>query len=85
MQKKVRHFLTENPGRNISFIQSAGRTHDRYIVPDEGTTDMKVYHCGASSKDAGKKILLTMDRSFGKQSMLKKGRQTIWHIQHWKK
>ena len=23
---------------------------------DEGTKDMKVYHCGASSKDAGKRI-----------------------------
>ena len=32
------------------------RVHDRYIVLDEGTTDMKVYHCGASSKDAGKRI-----------------------------
>ena len=49
-------FLTENPGRSIGFIQSANRAHDRYIVLDEGTKDMKVYHCGASSKDAGKKI-----------------------------
>ena len=49
-------FLTENPGRIIAFIQSANRAHDRYIVLDEGTKDMKVYHCGASSKDAGKKI-----------------------------
>ena len=49
-------FLTENPGRNITFIRSANRAHDRYIVLDEGTKDMKVYHCGASSKDAGKKI-----------------------------
>ncbi len=49
-------FLTENPGRNITFIQSVNRAHDRYIVLDEGTKDMKVYHCGASSKDAGKKI-----------------------------
>ena len=55
-QTEYNDFLTENPGRNISFIQSAGRPHDRYIVLDEGTKDMKVYHCGASSKDAGKKI-----------------------------
>jgi len=47
---------TENPGRNITFLQSAGRASDRYIVLDEGAKDMKVYHCGASSKDAGKKI-----------------------------
>ena len=37
-------------------LQSANRAHDRYIVLDDGTKDMKVYHCGASSKDAGKKI-----------------------------
>ena len=47
-------FVTENPGRSISFLQSMHRAHDRYIVLDEGTKDMKVYHCGASSKDAGK-------------------------------
>ena len=55
-QAEYHDYLTENPGRNITFIQSAGRSHDRYIVLDEGTMDMKVYHCGASSKDAGKKI-----------------------------
>ena len=49
-------FLMENPGRNITFLQSLHRAHDRYIVLDEGTNDMKVYHCGASSKDAGKRI-----------------------------
>ena len=55
-QTEYNDFLTENPGRNITFIQSANRSHDRYIVLDEGTKDMKVYHCGASRKDAGKKI-----------------------------
>ena len=49
-------FVTENPGRTITFLKSMHRAHDRYIVLDEGTTDMKVYHCGASSKDAGKRI-----------------------------
>lgn len=49
-------FVTENPGRSITFLQSLHRAHDRYIVLDEGTKDMKVYHCGASSKDAGNRI-----------------------------
>ena len=53
---EYKDFLTENPKRSISFIQSAGRPHDRYVVLDEGTDNMKVYHCGASSKDAGRKI-----------------------------
>lgn len=49
-------FLVEYPGRNIYFVESANKTHDRYIVLDYGTRTMRVYHCGASSKDAGKKI-----------------------------
>ena len=49
-------FITENPGRTITFLQSMHRSHDRYIVLDDGTKAMKVYHCGASSKDAGKRI-----------------------------
>ena len=53
---EYKDFLTENSKRSISFIRSAGRPHDRYIVLDEGADNMKVYHCGASSKDAGRKI-----------------------------
>ena len=30
--------------------------HDRLIVPDYGEGTELVYHCGASSKDAGKKL-----------------------------
>lgn len=30
--------------------------HDRFIVLDYGTANEKVFHCGASSKDAGKKV-----------------------------
>ena len=30
--------------------------HDRFIVLDYGTKAEKVFHCGASSKDAGKKV-----------------------------
>lgn len=49
-------FKQENPCRNIDFIRTLNNVHDRYIVVDYNTKDMKVYHCGASSKDAGKKI-----------------------------
>ena len=37
-------------------LQSLRQCHDRYIIVDEGAKDMKVYHCDASSKDAGKKV-----------------------------
>ena len=30
--------------------------HDRWIVLDYGLPTEQVYHCGASSKDAGKKL-----------------------------
>ena len=49
-------FLTEYPTKKVDFIQSQKRAHDRYIVIDNDTAEMKVYHCGASSKDAGKRI-----------------------------
>ena len=49
-------FLKEYPSRTVDFIKMQDRTHDRYIVLDNGTAGMKVYHCGASSKDAGKRI-----------------------------
>ena len=53
---EYKDFMTENPERTITFLQSLHRSHDRYIVLDEGATYMKIYHCGASSKDAGKRI-----------------------------
>ena len=55
-QTEYNDFLIEYPGRNINFIKSVNMAHDRYIVLDYSTKTMKVYHCGASSKDAGKKI-----------------------------
>ena len=55
-QAEYNDFLTEYPGRTISFISSDNKAHDRYIVLDYGTKTMRLYHCGASSKDAGKKI-----------------------------
>ena len=37
-------------------IKSNPDCHDRWIVLDYGTSTEKVFHCGASSKDAGKKL-----------------------------
>ena len=49
-------YLAEYPTKTIHFIKSQSRAHDRYIVLDNVTAGMKIYHCGASSKDAGKRI-----------------------------
>ena len=37
-------------------IKSNPDSHDRLIVIDYGLPTEQVYHCGASSKDAGKKL-----------------------------
>lgn len=53
-------FQKENHNRSIDFITTANKVHDRYIILDYDTKDIKIYHCGASSKDAGKKITSIM-------------------------
>ena len=55
-ENEYRDFLKEYPRRTINFITSANKAHDRYIVLDFGMKSAKIFHCGASSKDAGKKI-----------------------------
>ena len=42
--------------RKIIFQKSGGEFHDRYIIIDWNTEHQKIYHCGASSKDAGQRI-----------------------------
>ena len=49
-------FLKEYPDIKIKFIASYGRINDRYIAIDFDTEKEKLYHCGASSKDAGHRI-----------------------------
>ncbi len=41
---------------NINFKTTNNKYHDRYIVLDYNTSKEIIYHCGASSKDAGNKI-----------------------------
>ena len=50
---EVTDFENEYPTLQIKPNQDC---HDRFIVLDYGTKDEKVFHCGASSKDAGKKV-----------------------------
>lgn len=46
-------FCKEYPNIQISLKTTNGLYHDRYIFTDYGTKDEKIFHCGASSKDAG--------------------------------
>ena len=50
---EVKDFDRENPTLRI---KNNNECHDRYIIIDYKTKDEKVYHCGASSKDAGNKV-----------------------------
>jgi len=54
-------FLKEYPNVKINFIVSLGRIHDRYIALDFGTKNERLYHCGASSKDAGRRITTILE------------------------
>jgi len=50
-------FCEEYPFRKITFQKSGGEFHDRYIIIDWNTERQRIYHCGASSKDAGQRIM----------------------------
>ena len=43
-------------GFNIQFKKNNKRFHDRYIIIDFDIENEIIFHCGASSKDAGKRI-----------------------------
>lgn len=63
-------FRNEFPGILIDFKKTNNTMHDRYIILDYGKRSEKIYHCGASSKDAGKKtttIMEVQDRAVYKQ------------------
>lgn len=55
-QPELVAFQTEYPNVKLSFQKTGGKFHDRYIIVDYKCRSEKIYHCGASSKDAGKKI-----------------------------
>ncbi|MDP8051500.1 ORF6N domain-containing protein [Pasteurella atlantica] len=49
-------FQSDYPDISISFKVTNGKYHDRYIAIDYNTNNEKIYHCGASSKDAGTRV-----------------------------
>ena len=55
-QKEYDDFCKEYPNVEISFKRTNGIFHDRYIIIDFGNENEIIYHCGASSKDAGSRV-----------------------------
>ena len=54
-------FKAARPDVELGDIHATGNIfHDRYIYLDFGTANEKLFHCGASSKDAGNKITTIM-------------------------
>ena len=54
-------FRAARPDVELGDIRTTGNVfHDRYIYLDFGTDSEKLFHCGASSKDAGNKITTIM-------------------------
>ena len=55
-QSTFKDFCKEYPKLNIQLFHSGGVFYDRYIILDYGTSNEKIFLCGASSKDAGGRI-----------------------------
>lgn len=55
-QSELNDFCKQYPKLKISFRKTSGIYHDRYIVVDYNAEAERIYHCGASSKDAGNKV-----------------------------
>ncbi len=53
--------FSSDTGNPIALNSSKNRVHDRYIVLDYQSPHEAIYHCGASSKDAGNKITTIME------------------------
>jgi hypothetical protein len=54
-------FRAARPDVELDDVRATGNLfHDRYIYLDFGTDSEKLFHCGASSKDAGNKITTIM-------------------------
>lgn len=51
----INDFINDT-GFNIQFKKNNNRFHDRYIIIDFDTENEIIFHCGASSKDTGKRI-----------------------------
>ena len=59
-QTMINDYINEHPGTSLAIKPTGHKFHDRYIVIDYKAKNEKIYHFGASSKDAGKLITTIM-------------------------
>lgn len=55
-EQMKKDFLAVRPDVELTINKTKDKFHDRYIFLDYGQKTEKLFHCGASSKDAGNKI-----------------------------
>lgn len=55
-QTEIDDFKREYPNVDITLKTIGGIYHDRYIFIDYDTKNEMIFHCGGSSKDAGKRV-----------------------------
>ena len=55
-RSELEDFQHEYPHVDITLKTTGGIYHDRYIIIDHQTKTERIYHCGGSSKDGGKRI-----------------------------
>ena len=60
-QNLFHDFCKEHPNLHIDLLEAGGIFHDRYIILDYDTDGEKIFHCGASSKDAGLRATSIME------------------------
>lgn len=71
-------FLAVRPDVKLAINKTKDKFHDRYVFLDYGLKSEKLFHCGASSKDAGNRITTIMQIEYTQayhciMEMLKKG------------
>ena len=59
-EQMKKDFLAVRPDIKFTMNKTKDKFHDRYIFLDYGLKSEKLFHCGASSKDAGNKITTIM-------------------------
>lgn len=55
-KEEYKSFLKEYSNVKISFKKTNNKFHDRYIIIDYNLKSERIFHSGASFKDAGKRI-----------------------------
>ena len=59
-EQMQKDFLAVRPDVKLAVNKTKDKFHDRYIFLDYGLKSEKLFHCGASSKDAGNRITTIM-------------------------